>query len=175
MAEPVILDVFDHVADRAGAKAGVDAGNSAERAGERASARGLDHALDEEIAPKKVISRSRQSGERLGCADVSTAEPTRRGVLEELSPDRLRLAKHHAVNMLQRLIRIKSDVRTACDDRFSAFSEFVSKAIGLRRESGEEGERDEIGVGVEVNRLHLLVNHTNLVARQASGLPDECQ
>ena len=71
--------------------------------------------------------------------------------------------------MLQRLIRIESDVRTACDDRFSAFSEFVSKAIGLRRESGEEGERDEISVGVEVNRLHLLVNHTNLVARRRQG------
>ena len=86
-----------------------------------------------------------------------------------MSPDRFRLAKHHAVHMLERLIRIKSDVRTAGDDRFSAFSECVSQAIGLRRESGEEGERDEICISVEVNRLHLLVNHANLILRRRQG------
>src|SRR5581483_11655097 len=117
MAEPVILDVFHHLAGRAGAKARVDGGNGAERAGERASARGLDHTLDEEIAAKKVISRSRQSGERLSFADVSITEPTRRCILQELSPDRFRLAKHHAIDMLQGLIRIESDMRTACDDQ----------------------------------------------------------
>ena len=71
--------------------------------------------------------------------------------------------------MPQRLIRRKGDVRTAGDDRLSAASEFVGKAVGLRRESGKEGECDEIGVGVEVDRLHLLVNHTNLVARRRQG------
>jgi hypothetical protein len=42
----------------------------------------------------------------------------------------------------------------------------VSKAVGLWRESGEEGECDEISVSIEVNRLYLLVNHTNLVVRR---------
>jgi hypothetical protein len=60
-------------------------------------------------------------------------------------------------------------MRTASDDRFSAFPELASKAVGLRRESGEEGECDEISVGVEVNRFYLLVNHANLVARRRQG------
>jgi hypothetical protein len=64
--------------------------------------------------------------------------------------------------MCQRLIRIKRDMRTARYHEFSAFSEFAGKTVCLRRESGEERERDEVGAGVEVNRFHLLVNHTNL-------------
>ena len=71
--------------------------------------------------------------------------------------------------MLQRLVRIEGDVRTACDDGFSAFSEFASKAIGFRCESGEKGECYEVSVGVEVNGLHLLMNDTNLVARRRQG------
>src|SRR4051812_43136762 len=169
MREAVIPDVLDYVAGRASAKTGVDAGDRAERTGKRASAGGLHHTRDKEMAPKEVISRSRQSGERLGCADVAAAEPTGRGVLEQLSPDRLGLSNHYAIDMLQRLIRIECDMRTARDDWFSAFSELVSKTVGLWREAGEEGECDEISAGIEVDRLYLLVNHTNLVVRRRQG------
>ena len=66
-----------------------------------------------------------------------------RGVESRPTPLRRALRYRHV-----RLIGVKSDVRAAGDNRLSAFSEFVSKAIGLGRESGEEGECYEISVGV---------------------------
>jgi hypothetical protein len=54
-------------------------------------------------------------------------------------------------------------MRAAGQNTLSPHPEFVSEAVGLCRESSEEGESNEISLGIEVDWFNLLVNNPNLI------------
>ena len=64
------------------------------------------------------------------------------------------------------LVGREGRVRAARDDDLAAAPELGGEAVGLGREAAEERQRDQVGVGVEIDRLDLLVDHAHAVPRR---------
>ena len=68
--------------------------------------------------------------------------------------------------MAQHLVGRKRRVGTAGDDDLSAALEFGREAVGFRRKTAEKGQRDQVRVRIEPNRLDLLVDYSHAVFRR---------
>ena len=68
--------------------------------------------------------------------------------------------------MAQHLVGRKRRVGTAGDDDLPAALEFGREAVGFRRKTAEEGQRDQVRVRIEPNRLDLLVDDPHAVFRR---------
>jgi hypothetical protein len=144
----------------------IECGHRAERTGEGAAARGLQDAGDEVAIGEQVIARRWQALHRRRRSVVAAREPPRLGIVQERRPDRFRLADDHGVAEAKRFVGREGGVRSSCHHQLAAPLELGRQAVGLGREAAEEGEGDEVGVGVEVNRLDLLVDDSDLVLRR---------
>jgi len=75
----------------------------------------------------------------------------------------LGLAGHDRIDMIKRLFGPIRDVRPAGNDADAKFTITVGERIGATGKSGEERERDNIGLGIYLDRAYLLVDDLDVV------------
>ena len=166
-------DLLHHVLHRLEAEglAG-DVGHAAEAAQERAAARRLE-LVEQELAGCDAVPGG--DGDLLHGREAGVGHDAR-GLallegLDEQRPRLLGLADHDVVDVLERLVGPQRGVDPAQHDLLPAPAELRRHLVGVGDAGRLGGERDEVGVGVVGDRLHVLVHHLDVHVRAACRRP----
>ncbi len=132
--------------------------HGAELARKLAAAAGLDEA-DGQIAPAleqpPVVTHAGQR-RALGGA-VAGLERAMARVVDDLGPDVLRLAEHHAFGIARHFVGRQRGVKAAHHHRHAALPVLAGDLVGALGGVGLDGNGHEIRRFVERNRLHAIV------------------
>jgi hypothetical protein len=82
---------------------------------------------------------------------------------EHVEPDLLRFSFDDDVRVLQRFLRPQRRVDPAEHHELAATAELVRDLVRVRDAGGLAGERDDVGIGVVVDRLEVLVVERDLM------------
>ena len=94
---------------------------------------------------------------------VDAAQLALREVVEHLRHHQFRLADHHGIGMLERLVGHEARVHPAHDDRNAARPERVRDLVAPLDVAGHRRDADQIGLQIEIDRLDVLVGQHDLV------------
>src|SRR5262249_23923556 len=100
---------------------------------------------------------------------VAALELAGHEVADGLGPGELRLPGHHAVHVLERLLRAERGVYAAEHDLGSAIAETTGDVVRLRDTRGLGGERDQRCLDVVVDGLDVLVHDLEAHAGRRAG------
>jgi len=123
------------------------------------------------IAPvKQVLTRHRGMFQRRGGrGTVPMAMAPRFKVAQELWPVGFSFTDEDYIRVRLRFIRHQSDMWSAQNHRNSPLPEPVCHGVDMRCTRGMKGNRDQIGLHSEIDRLHCLIDMEHCPMRRNEG------